>query len=292
MLILEPTRELAAQVETAFRDFSRFMDIEIGLVHGGVGYGKQRETLAKFGLKPGDLAQLVLVGNPDHNPRGDFVLRSGRIVEDGREPGQDGERRTRGGVVAGSAVQSTSCRRTAASTSAISKRPSASGSTSVSAIRPRRATTMRTSSDGAATPRTTQAPASGGGSDTGSTVFTGVIAAFLIVAGAYIVGPAPLGPPSFMHRPSAAENPQSPLAHHLLDSTHITAGVLSGVFFYQMKTIIREDMRRRIADIASLAAIAHTAGARLAVTGQMTEVLLSVTVNGPLRGTSPLLVSR
>jgi hypothetical protein len=49
-----------------------------------------------------------------------------------------------------------------------------------------------------------------------------------VLAGAYIVGPAPLGPPSFMHRPSAAENPQAPLAHHLLDSTHITAGVLSG----------------------------------------------------------------
>src|SRR5262245_10034583 len=29
-LVLEPTRELAAQVETAFRDYSRFMDVEIG----------------------------------------------------------------------------------------------------------------------------------------------------------------------------------------------------------------------------------------------------------------------
>ncbi len=42
-LILEPTRELAMQVETAFRDFSRFMHLEIALVHGGVGYGKQNE---------------------------------------------------------------------------------------------------------------------------------------------------------------------------------------------------------------------------------------------------------
>ena len=42
VLVLEPTRELAAQVETAFRDFARFMDMKIGLVHGGVGYGKQR----------------------------------------------------------------------------------------------------------------------------------------------------------------------------------------------------------------------------------------------------------
>ena len=44
-LILEPTRELAAQVETAFRDYARFMDVQIGLVHGGVGFGKQREQL-------------------------------------------------------------------------------------------------------------------------------------------------------------------------------------------------------------------------------------------------------
>ena len=46
-LILEPTRELAAQVETAFRDFARFMDVTVGLVYGGVGYGKQREFLEK-----------------------------------------------------------------------------------------------------------------------------------------------------------------------------------------------------------------------------------------------------
>jgi ATP-dependent RNA helicase RhlE len=44
-LILEPTRELAAQVETAFRDYARFMDIQVALIHGGVGYGKQREQL-------------------------------------------------------------------------------------------------------------------------------------------------------------------------------------------------------------------------------------------------------
>jgi ATP-dependent RNA helicase RhlE len=44
-LILEPTRELAAQVETAFRDFARFMNIRVTLIHGGVGYGRQREQL-------------------------------------------------------------------------------------------------------------------------------------------------------------------------------------------------------------------------------------------------------
>jgi ATP-dependent RNA helicase RhlE len=46
-LILEPTRELAAQVETAMRDYSRFFDVEVGMVHGGVGYGPQREMLQR-----------------------------------------------------------------------------------------------------------------------------------------------------------------------------------------------------------------------------------------------------
>ena len=46
-LVLEPTRELAAQVETAFRDYGRFTDIRVSLVHGGVGYGKQREEDAE-----------------------------------------------------------------------------------------------------------------------------------------------------------------------------------------------------------------------------------------------------
>jgi ATP-dependent RNA helicase RhlE len=45
VLVLEPTRELAAQVETAFRDFSRFSDIRTTVVHGGVGYGRQRSEL-------------------------------------------------------------------------------------------------------------------------------------------------------------------------------------------------------------------------------------------------------
>src|SRR5271170_408159 len=46
-LILEPTRELAAQVETAFRDFARFTDLRIGLIHGGVGYGNQRDEMKR-----------------------------------------------------------------------------------------------------------------------------------------------------------------------------------------------------------------------------------------------------
>lgn len=43
----------------------------------------------------------------------------------------------------------------------------------------------------------------------------------------YVVGPAPLGPVNFMHRPSAVENPQVPLSHHHLDATHISPGVLA-----------------------------------------------------------------
>ena len=33
-------------------------------------------------LAPGDLAHLVLVVNPDHNPGGDFAIEHGRVVED------------------------------------------------------------------------------------------------------------------------------------------------------------------------------------------------------------------
>ncbi|MFO1489299.1 MAG: DEAD/DEAH box helicase, partial [Verrucomicrobiota bacterium] len=45
VLILEPTRELAAQVETAIRDFARFTNLQVAVFFGGVGYGKQNEAL-------------------------------------------------------------------------------------------------------------------------------------------------------------------------------------------------------------------------------------------------------
>lgn len=45
VLVLEPTRELAAQVDTAFRDFAKFTDIRSLAVFGGVGYGQQRSEL-------------------------------------------------------------------------------------------------------------------------------------------------------------------------------------------------------------------------------------------------------
>ena len=47
VLVLEPTRELAAQVETAFRDFARFTDLRPVAIFGGVGYGNQRSELRR-----------------------------------------------------------------------------------------------------------------------------------------------------------------------------------------------------------------------------------------------------
>ena len=45
--------------------------------------------------------------------------------------------------------------------------------------------------------------------------------------GADVVGAPALGPTPFMHRASARDNPQAPLIHHYIDSTHITPGVLT-----------------------------------------------------------------
>ena len=70
VLILEPTRELAAQVETACRDFARFTNLRIAVVFGGVGYGKQQDAL-KQGVD-------ILVATPgrllDHLNRGTCKL--------------------------------------------------------------------------------------------------------------------------------------------------------------------------------------------------------------------------
>ena len=41
-------------------------------------------------------------------------------------------------------------------------------------------------------------------------------------------GEPALGPPAFMHRTSAMDNPEAPISHHWLDSTHITFGVVTG----------------------------------------------------------------
>jgi len=41
-------------------------------------------------------------------------------------------------------------------------------------------------------------------------------------------GEPALGPPTFMHRLSAMDNPDAPISHHWQDSTHITFGVATG----------------------------------------------------------------
>jgi hypothetical protein len=40
-------------------------------------------------------------------------------------------------------------------------------------------------------------------------------------------GEPALGPPAFMHRTSGVDNPEAPISHHWLDSTHITFGVVT-----------------------------------------------------------------
>jgi ATP-dependent RNA helicase RhlE len=65
-LVLEPTRELAVQVETAFQYYARFTEIEIGVVYGGVGYDRQKK-LIQFGVDvvvatPGRLLDLLQQG--------------------------------------------------------------------------------------------------------------------------------------------------------------------------------------------------------------------------------------
>ncbi len=46
-LVLEPTRELAAQVETAIHDYGRFTSLRTAVVFGGTGYGRQDEALRR-----------------------------------------------------------------------------------------------------------------------------------------------------------------------------------------------------------------------------------------------------
>jgi ATP-dependent RNA helicase RhlE len=75
-LVLEPTRELAAQVETAFRDYGRFTDLRVTVVHGGVGYGKQKDDL-KHGVD-------ILAATPgrllDHLEQGVIHFRDVNIL--------------------------------------------------------------------------------------------------------------------------------------------------------------------------------------------------------------------
>ncbi|RZO58645.1 MAG: DEAD/DEAH box helicase [Limisphaerales bacterium] len=71
VLILEPTRELASQVETAVRDYARFTDHQVAVIYGGVGYGKQVDAL-KSGVD-------IIVATPgrllDHMQQGNANLK-------------------------------------------------------------------------------------------------------------------------------------------------------------------------------------------------------------------------
>jgi ATP-dependent RNA helicase RhlE len=68
-LILEPTRELAIQVEAALQLYARFTPVELGVFYGGVGYDLQRKLLS-FGIDiivatPGRLLDLQQQGSLD-----------------------------------------------------------------------------------------------------------------------------------------------------------------------------------------------------------------------------------
>jgi len=52
------------------------------------------------------------------------------------------------------------------------------------------------------------------------------VQAIYVYAG--IAGEPALGPPAFMHRFSAEDDPEAPLSHHWLDSTHVSYGVVTG----------------------------------------------------------------
>jgi ATP-dependent RNA helicase RhlE len=75
-LVLEPTRELAIQVETSIRDLARMTDLRVTSLYGGVGYGSQREAM-KRGLD-------VIVATPgrleDYLAQGDLRLDDLKIV--------------------------------------------------------------------------------------------------------------------------------------------------------------------------------------------------------------------
>jgi ATP-dependent RNA helicase RhlE len=66
-LILEPTRELALQVEEAFQKFAKFTDLRVTIVYGGVGYGKQLTDLKRgmdiLAATPGRLLDHLEQGN-------------------------------------------------------------------------------------------------------------------------------------------------------------------------------------------------------------------------------------
>ncbi len=76
VLVLEPTRELAAQVDDQFRSYGKHGNFRVALVHGGVGYGPQLDAL-KSGVD-------VLVATPgrllDHMEQRNVNFKNLEIV--------------------------------------------------------------------------------------------------------------------------------------------------------------------------------------------------------------------
>jgi ATP-dependent RNA helicase RhlE len=75
-LVLEPTRELATQIESSIRELARMTDLRVVSLYGGVGYGLQRAAI-KSGVDivvatPGRLEDLLA--------RGDMQLNDLKIV--------------------------------------------------------------------------------------------------------------------------------------------------------------------------------------------------------------------
>ncbi len=66
-LVLAPTRELAAQIARSFDTYGRGLGLRLGMVIGGLGFGRQIETLQKgvdiLVATPGRLLDLVQRGN-------------------------------------------------------------------------------------------------------------------------------------------------------------------------------------------------------------------------------------
>ncbi len=75
-LIIEPTRELANQVLDAIREYGKFTSCKASVIYGGVGYGTQREELARN--------PEIIVATPgrllDYVQQGEISLKSIRAV--------------------------------------------------------------------------------------------------------------------------------------------------------------------------------------------------------------------
>jgi ATP-dependent RNA helicase RhlE len=91
VLVLEPTRELAAQVDVASRDFSRFGNLRTTVVFGGVGYGGQEADLKKgtdvLVATPGRLLDFIEKGTIKLNTIEHLVLdEADRMLDMGFMP--------------------------------------------------------------------------------------------------------------------------------------------------------------------------------------------------------------